>query len=240
MKAYCINLERRPDRKENAQAQFENYGIENVEFFRATDGRAEAPDGIFITRPEWGCSDSHIRIWRDIVQNNHEYALIFEDDVIILPEFNEKLKIIMDELEKFPTWDLVNLGPLSMRVYKKKASEHLDRGGSLGGHCYMISQAGAQKVHLWNANDLHNCQDSQLATGPFESYYTPDPLANQESVKPGPLGVINSLFSGDIGFNRTADFGYIIKWLASNIWFMAVFFVALLLILQTCILAIAK
>jgi hypothetical protein len=96
----------------------------------------------------------------------------------------------------------------------------------------MISQAGAQKVHLWNANDLHHCQDSQLATGPLESYYTPDPLAHQESVKPGPLGVINSWFSGDIGFNRTLDIGYGIKGLASNIWFMAVFFVALLLILQ--------
>ena len=84
---YCINLDRRPDRLAKAQAEFDLNDIGEVEIFRATDGRASAPEGILISKPEWGCSDSHIRIWRDVVQNGYECALIFEDDVILVYPF---------------------------------------------------------------------------------------------------------------------------------------------------------
>lgn len=80
MHAYCINLERSPDRRESAFQEFEREGLD-VEFFRATDGKVEAPNGIYISKSEWGCADSHIRIWRDMVENGYETALIFEDDV---------------------------------------------------------------------------------------------------------------------------------------------------------------
>ena len=36
MQAYCINLERNPERRESAQAEFEREGLD-VTFFRATE-----------------------------------------------------------------------------------------------------------------------------------------------------------------------------------------------------------
>ena len=112
MQAYCINLARNPERRAAAQAEFEREGLD-VEFFRGTDGKAEAPKGLLITKSEWGCADSHIRVWRDIAEKGYEMALVFEDDISLVPNFTSKLQEVMDELP--PDWDFVNLG-ISQRL----------------------------------------------------------------------------------------------------------------------------
>ena len=40
---YCINLERRPDRRQEAEAEFMKHGLD-VEFWNATDGKRDAPE----------------------------------------------------------------------------------------------------------------------------------------------------------------------------------------------------
>lgn len=208
---YCINLERRPDRRAAAQAEFDRTGLEDVEIFRATDGRTEAPDGIRISKPEWGCSDSHIRIWRDVVQNGYECALVFEDDVKILPNFNEKLAMVLEDLKAVPDWDYVNLGPLSWRIAHGAVSPRLIKGSTYGAHCYLVSLRGARKISTWETNDLHFCQDCQLARSPLKMYYCPEPLANQYTNQTKYLEIIQSCMTGDICFERTPDFDFLIR-----------------------------
>ena len=206
---YCINLEKRPDRREKVSNEFSNAGIENVEFFKGTDGRLEAPDDISISKPEYGCSDSHIRIWKDVVEKGYETALIFEDDVKILPNFNEKLQVVLDELELDPEWDYINLGPFSCSPIRQ-VTPNLIKGSSYGAHCYLISQRGARKLSVWETKDLHYCQDAQIARSPIKKYYVKNPLSNQESFS-SEYGILISCLKGDIGMERTLDWDFILK-----------------------------
>jgi hypothetical protein len=208
---YCINLERRPDRRRAAQDAFVRNDIQDVEFFKGTDGRVEAPDNIMITKPEWGCSDSHIRIWRDVVQNGYECALVFEDDVKILPNFNQKLAVVLEDLKSIPDWDYVNLGPLSWRIAQGAVSPRLTKGAAYGAHCYLVSLRGARKISTWETDDLQFCQDCQLARSPLKMYYCPEPLANQFTSSAKYLEIIQSCMTGDICFERTADFDFLIR-----------------------------
>jgi GR25 family glycosyltransferase involved in LPS biosynthesis len=42
---------------------------------------------------------SHARIWRDIVEKGYQTALVLEDDVRLVSNFNFKLKFILDEVK---------------------------------------------------------------------------------------------------------------------------------------------
>lgn len=47
-----------------------------------------------ITPSGMGCALAHIRTWEKIVENDDPYALIVEDDVVFVPDFEEKFKEI--------------------------------------------------------------------------------------------------------------------------------------------------
>jgi len=226
MHAYCINLERRPDRRQDAQDEFEKFGID-VEFWKATDGKLGAPDGLGITDTEWGCADSHIRIWRNIVEQNYEMGLVFEDDVKILHNFNEKLDQVLREAPA--NWDFINLGALDARVGNEYVSPLLRDGAAYGTHCYLISNRGARKMALWDAKDLNYGIDLQIARSPYKLYYTKDALANQVSAGSSTLGGIMSWVQGDIGFSRTLDWDFILREQLQKVnWFLVLASTALI------------
>jgi len=197
---YCINLERSPERRLQAQAEFDEAGLE-VEFFRATDGKVEAPEGLFITKSEWGCADSHIRIWRDMIENGYETALVFEDDIKLDPNFSEKLQDVLAELP--PDWDYVNLGATDeVRINYKRFSDHLMVGQSLNAHAYLISAKCANK---WSDFDpkFFKCQfDVFISNYPSNNFHVEKALAVQRG---------ESTIGG--GMNRTHDWTFFIhKW----------------------------
>jgi GR25 family glycosyltransferase involved in LPS biosynthesis len=225
---YCINLEKRLDRRNKVSDEFEKAEIENVEFFRATDGSLEAPEDIKISKGEYGCSDSHIRIWKDVVEKDYKTALVFEDDVIILPNFVLKLEQVLNELPD--DWDYVNLGPLAWRDRGEQLTPMLTRGSAWGAHCYLISNKGARKISIWETKDLRYCQDVQVARSPLDMYYCDPPLANQESVSSSTLGVFTSWLKGDIGFGRTPDLDYLIKDLCQRTDILIFFILVVLLV----------
>jgi GR25 family glycosyltransferase involved in LPS biosynthesis len=223
-RVYCINLEKRTDKKAKAITEFRKNGIEGVEFFRGTDGRIEAPEGILITKPEYGCSDSHVRIWRDMIENGYETALVFEDDVLILPDFNSKLEQVFDELQVDPEWDYVNLGPHDWKIKQERVTPLLTKGSSWGSHCYIISQRGARKVAMWDTKDFQFPLDVQIARSPLKMYYCDEPLANQESFS-SKFGLGSG--SSDIGMQRTTDWDFIIKEFFQRYAIYCVFILAL-------------
>jgi glycosyl transferase family 25 len=83
MHIYCINLEKRGDRRKTSGVEFAREGLD-VEFFPATDGRINAPSGLSVRPSEYGCTMSHTRVWRDMIEKGYETALVFEDDVRLI------------------------------------------------------------------------------------------------------------------------------------------------------------
>jgi GR25 family glycosyltransferase involved in LPS biosynthesis len=105
---YCLNLERRTDRKENAAVQFASKGIE-ASFFRALDGKLmESSIYKQITQGAVGAFHSHLQILKHAYHNNLERILVFEDDIKFENGFDECFEM---QLNSVPDdWDFLYLG----------------------------------------------------------------------------------------------------------------------------------
>jgi hypothetical protein len=210
MHAYCVNLEKRKDRRRDVRAEFDREGLA-VEFFRATDGRVGTPSGIYVTPSEYGCSMSHTRIWKDIVEKGHALALIMEDDVRLIPNFKTKLQQILEEAKSIP-WDIIHLGPL-IPIFKQNVSESLYEGQPLGTHAYLIRLECARKIYPFDPSLMKVSVDFQLNRFPIKILCTYETLAKQVSMEDAPLvGLMKSAFEGDIGLDRTYDLNYFIRY----------------------------
>lgn len=93
-KGFIINLKERNDRYERSISNLEIAGISGVERFEA----------IKITDPnflKYGCTQSHIEIAKIQIENNWEYVLYMEDDIVCeyfydfsIPESNINKKLV--------------------------------------------------------------------------------------------------------------------------------------------------
>lgn len=206
---YCINLDRRPDRREKVEKEFLREGLENVEFFTATDGCTHPR----MNRGECGCTDSHIRLWKDIVKKEHPWALVFEDDARLVENFREKLEEVLAMLPN--DWDYVNLGTIpGFHLSERRISRNLIKGSSTTAHAYLISQKGAKHLSHWNTPDVHFVVDIQIARTPLNMYYIEKAIAHQNTDNVLE-GFVLSRLNGDLGMiNRSfdIDFGLRSQW----------------------------
>jgi len=195
MQAYCINLVRNPERRASAQAEFDREGLD-VAFFRATDGKAEAPEGLMITKSEWGCADSHIRVWRDMVEKGHEMALVFEDDISLVPNFNLKLREIVAELPD--DWDYVNLDPNGFyTVDVKQFSSRLMKGLSLATSAYIIRHKCAKQWAEWDSTLMKVQVDSFITQCPVQYFHVREPIARQDQKHTSEIGGLTTVRTMD-------------------------------------------
>jgi GR25 family glycosyltransferase involved in LPS biosynthesis len=156
-KIIIINLEKRTDRKKNMENLFNNI-LENKNYFfyKAIDGQelevnveieSLFKNNDFQNRKSFiGCAMSHYNLWLELLKDNlYNSYIIFEDDIEVSEDFNEKLQKIID----FKT-DILFLG---YTKYNKELSIvesdiiDLDRNNYMGGlFGYIIHKSGAQKM----------------------------------------------------------------------------------------------
>ena len=98
-KIYCINLDERTDRWEQAQKEFIKLGIVDVERFSAVRHEKGAI----------GCRESHLKIIKKVKELGLRNVLIFEDDVLVLEEAINSVEKSLDELNTLE-WDLFYFG----------------------------------------------------------------------------------------------------------------------------------
>ena len=154
-----VNLERRPDRKEQTIAKFKEHGIVDYTFIEAVDGQ-KLDVGVdiielfkgndFGSRKGFiGCALSHYNLWKKLLESSDEYYYIMEDDVSIEPDFHEKIKSV-----DFKKYDILFLG-YSMFSSVREKMEQVDEfsikllsmGQYVGGtFAYSINRAGAKKM----------------------------------------------------------------------------------------------
>lgn len=118
-KVFLINLDESIDRLAFCQKQFAKYGIdfERVEAVSGRDLSSEQIDQFYdrkrnrtsykkeLSIGELGCYLSHRKCWEKIVEEQLDYAVILEDDIIISSVFKDFSMLF----EKLYNWDFVRL-----------------------------------------------------------------------------------------------------------------------------------
>lgn len=126
---FVINLERRPDRKAQAQSRLNNLGINNYTLTNAVDGSKLTVDQIAndyddvrskeihrsMTPSEIACALSHIECAKKILNDDLQYAIILEDDVELTLDFKKFLKEF--DINKNYGFDFLILGAFSSNQF---------------------------------------------------------------------------------------------------------------------------
>ncbi|WP_166260732.1 glycosyltransferase family 25 protein [Marinobacter salicampi] len=160
MKAYCINLDSRPDRLEYVTDLFGRLGMV-FERISAVDGkdpgisaaaRALAPmwTGCRMSSGAYACLQSHRKIWQRLLDSGDHYAMIFEDDMFLangIATYLHDAWIPQDadvvKLETFGTrahLDRTTIKIIGGRSLRRLRSRHVGSGA------YVVSAAAARRL----------------------------------------------------------------------------------------------
>jgi GR25 family glycosyltransferase involved in LPS biosynthesis len=187
-KVYCINLERRTDRRNHAVEQFQKLGIDNYQFYPAIDAstlglRANAQH---LTFGMVGCYMSHYMIFREAYMNGYDRVLIFEDD---FNPIRGGAALIADALPHIPNdWEFAYLGYSYSGKYEKHRKEAITinsywaiPGHNWGTQCFMIQGKETFKKLLDGLATMRDQVDVQLTFGVLKQlgikYYAITPSA---------------------------------------------------------------
>ena len=176
IKGYVINLDRERWRYDVARKELIGLGFTNIHRWKATDYTEE--DVVaemrqlgatrldrFYNCAEMSCLLSHFRAMYDFLLSKDQYCLMFEDDVVAVPEF-QQLRDFSDiswgdfDLLSFGGpfsgpdyaswtpgkngWDTTNLEPL--RLAEKNKASHVSDCCFWQSHAYLLSRKGAYKL----------------------------------------------------------------------------------------------
>lgn len=195
---FCINLESRGDRWEKFCHRANTI---DLPFSRWSASSPTNITDIFLdklTMSEKACAQSHINIWKHIIDNNMEYAFILEDDVCFDRRIFDKLLSLNEILEVDENWDAIFLNsinyltPTELFKWRKSYDQSLCGG-------YILSIRGA-KYMIDCFTDKYDCSDTMtIALQDKGHCYTYFPwLIVQENLesniqKPAWLGYINKM-----------------------------------------------
>lgn len=122
MQTFIISLNHETARQQSMVNKLKHTNITEYKFVDAVDGNTDLHKYDFKVMPDWvdpvhkrkinvgeiGCFLSHYSIWKQIIDNDIDIALILEDDCIFLDDFSLKLTKIL-QLDP-ATYDYFSLG----------------------------------------------------------------------------------------------------------------------------------
>jgi GR25 family glycosyltransferase involved in LPS biosynthesis len=107
------------------QAQLARHDIHRVERFPAVDGnRISKPAAWTHTAGAYGCLLSHVEVIREAQRSNAPSVLIFEDDTVLDPDFQNQFNSFSNEVPD--DWDMLYFGALH-KDEPAQISEHVCR-----------------------------------------------------------------------------------------------------------------
>jgi GR25 family glycosyltransferase involved in LPS biosynthesis len=149
-----------------------------------------------------GCGLSHLNVWKTFLKSDKEYAVVFEDDIILenvqdlsntIPRYIKKTPNDFDILylgsfgsENTPNFFTTAMYLLNMRSTYHKINDHICKPQvALAMHSYVISKRGAAKlVKLLNGrihNHIDYCIQNLYSKGLLNNYITTPRLLYQSS-----------------------------------------------------------
>jgi GR25 family glycosyltransferase involved in LPS biosynthesis len=146
--AFLINLKRRPDRLAVALKECEKAGITPI-VFEAIDGKETPPPEGFTAGPgAWGCRESHRLIMRNCLESGVEEAMVLEDDVVFVDDFQARLSHFLSIVPW--AWEAIFLGGQHMSPPHEALSGVFLPGKPRGihrTHAYIVRRPYMQTLH---------------------------------------------------------------------------------------------
>ena len=151
LKAYCINLDSRPDKWKATERAFSGSGLTLQRF-----------PGIVKSEGWRGCGASHVALAREAMRLGLPYVIIVEDDCVPVADFGERFPQVLKALEDDSGWDMFLGGPTHVQgpIGVREPLIEIERGFAL--HFYVLKACAYEKAIAWNA-DRH---------GPIDVYYS--------------------------------------------------------------------
>lgn len=148
--SFCISLETSLKRREKMKLRFEKMNM-NVSIVNAS-----TPDDLIfhindrLSPVEKACTQSHILIWKTIIDKNLDYALIMEDDVCFDHLWKEKLSEL--NIKETDNWDAIflNASDPSYPLFKWTRAEEQYLCGA-----YILSKEGASLLLNMYQNEFY-------------------------------------------------------------------------------------
>jgi GR25 family glycosyltransferase involved in LPS biosynthesis len=139
---FCISLVTATMRQRRMQQRFQYFGMNVTGWLAATpDTLVDAFDG-FMRPSEKACAQSHINIWRHMVQANLEYALILEDDACFDKEWQVKLDRFSEQIRD-NEWNVIMLNAsesmMPLNTWLPATEQYMAAG-------YVLSHKGATQL----------------------------------------------------------------------------------------------
>ncbi|MDF9832503.1 glycosyl transferase family 25 [Ereboglobus sp. PH5-5] len=156
---YVINLDRYPERFETMSEALKREQIP-CERIQAIDGRTRVftkdeidlkayeknhgrPPGIGVA----ACYMSHLSTYKALLNSSYEFALIFEDDMLIHPGLRQ---LVIDSIKIKDSWDVLRFAgfhsgcPVRRKMINATHSMCYNFTSRTGGGCYMINRKAAK------------------------------------------------------------------------------------------------
>lgn len=158
--AFVINMDRCPERWESSQQRLKAAGFTNINRFKAIDGtvddledawkihgspRMDQRDTDFVDtfkEGKQGCTLSQITLWKHIIDNNIQYAVVFEDDIDFHERWCDLAKTYWDHTPR--DFDILFLGS---QIDGHITYDHITVVPTYCMHAYMVSLEGVRKLY---------------------------------------------------------------------------------------------
>lgn len=149
---FCISLDSSIERWKFMENQFKYFGVDVQRWPASTKDTLTDVFSCNLSNEQKGCSQSHINIYRHIINNDLKYALILEDDACFDFAWKTKIEYLTNEMteEQYNNLNMVLLN----------ASEHMDelfkwklQNEQYLTGAYIITKKGA----LWILNNFKDC-----------------------------------------------------------------------------------
>jgi GR25 family glycosyltransferase involved in LPS biosynthesis len=143
-KQFVINLKIRPDRLQSFFS-FLPEKLGEVEVYPAVHGDScRHPSWWNAGSGAWGCYRSHISLLEHCMSNDIQSYMVFEDDSVFTPGFDDKFKLFIDNLP--PDWDMFYLGGSLLHTNDHppaKVNEHVYIPYNVNRtHCFAVNKKG--------------------------------------------------------------------------------------------------
>jgi hypothetical protein len=150
-KAYCINLDSRPEKWNATQEAFAGSGLKLQRF-----------PGIVKSEGWRGCGASHMAIAHEAIRLGLPYVIVVEDDCVPVADFAERWPAVLEGLKADDGWDLFLGGPTNVQgpVEVRPPLIEIERGFAT--HFYVLKACAYERAIAWNP-DRH---------GPIDVYYS--------------------------------------------------------------------